>query len=143
MKKPVQYLLLLAFICAVSSAGAQKPETWTKDQLMEPAALAARITEKKNVPVLLSVGPGASIPGSVAIGMVNEAEGIGKLRTYLQSMAKDQEVVVYCGCCPFAHCPNVRPALAALKEFQFTRYYLLNIPQNLKKDWIDKGYPVE
>jgi len=26
---------------------------------------------------------------------------------------------------------------------KFTNYYLLNLPHNLKQDWIDKGYPVK
>jgi hypothetical protein len=36
----------------------------------------------------------------------------------------------------------VRPAIDALKEMKFTNYYLLDLPNNIKKDWIDKGYPV-
>ena len=51
-------------------------------------------------------------------------------------------VVVYCGCCPFEHCPNIRPAMAVLKEMNFTDYYLLNLLRNIKINWIDKGYPV-
>jgi hypothetical protein len=35
----------------------------------------------------------------------------------------------------------VRPAIAALKTLQFSNYKLLNLPKNLKADWIDKGYP--
>ena len=57
------------------------------------------------------------------------------------SIPKDTKVVVYCGCCPFEHCPNVRPAIDVLKEMKFTNYYLLNLSHNLKTDWIDKGYP--
>jgi len=50
--------------------------------------------------------------------------------------------VIYCGCCPFEHCPNVRPAFQLLNEMKFTNQKLLNLSTNLKTDWIDKGYPV-
>lgn len=123
-------------------AEAQNPVNWTEKQLMEPADLAAAIKAKKDVPVIISVGPGATIPNSVDLGMVNNAEGLQKLRERLKSVDKDKKVVIYCGCCPFEHCPNARPAVNALKEMKFTNYYLLDLPHNLKKDWIDKGYPV-
>ena len=73
--------------------------------------------------------------------MTNDAEGVSNLKKELAKLPKDKEVVIYCGCCPFAHCPNVRPAIAALKELKFTNYYLLNLPNNIRTDWINKGYP--
>ena len=60
----------------------------------------------------------------------------------LKNIDKDQKVVIYCGCCPYEHCPNVRPAIDAVKQMKFTNYFLLDLPHNIKKDWIDKGYPV-
>jgi hypothetical protein len=56
---------------------------------------------------------------------------------------KDADVVIYCGCCPFRDCPNIRPAFRVLQEMKFTRAKLLNIPTTLKADWINKGYPSE
>jgi len=109
---------------------------------MAPSELAAMITAKKELPVIISIGPGTTIPGSVNVGMVNTGEGLEKLRTQLKGIEKDKKVVIYCGCCPFEHCPNVRPAVDALKGMNFTNYYLLNLPSNIKKDWINKGYPV-
>jgi thiosulfate/3-mercaptopyruvate sulfurtransferase len=38
--------------------------------------------------------------------------------------------------------PYIRPAMALLKNMQFSNYKLLNLPQNVKVDWIDKGYPI-
>lgn len=121
---------------------AQTPENWTAKQLIEPSDLATAINEKKDIPVIISVGPGATIPNSIAIGMVNNQEGLDKLKVQLKAIAKNKKIVIYCGCCPFEHCPNVRPAINALKQMKFTQYYLLNIPHNIKRDWIDKGYPV-
>lgn len=34
-----------------------------------------------------------------------------------------------------------RPAIQALKDMNFTNYKLLNLPHNIKIDWIDMGYP--
>lgn len=121
---------------------AQNPVNWTNKQLMEPAALADEIKTNTELPVIINIGPGAVIPHSVDVGPVNKKEGLEKLKDQLDSIPKDKRVVVYCGCCPFDHCPNARPAVNALKEMKFTNYYLLNIPHNIKTDWINKGYPV-
>ncbi|WP_243745697.1 rhodanese-like domain-containing protein [Segetibacter sp. 3557_3] len=133
--------MLFLFMLAGLPGWSQAAENWTSKQLIEPAALAKMITDKRDVPVIISVGPGAPIPGSVNVGMVNNAEGIGKLKKELAGVSKQAGIVIYCGCCPFEHCPNVRPAIDMLKQMQFTGYQLLNIPNNIKKDWIDKGYP--
>jgi hypothetical protein len=144
MKKPAaSAFFFLLFMMSLSFNGrAQNPVNWTAKQLIEPSDLAGAIQAKKDVPVIISVGPGATIPQSIPIGMVNEKEGMEKLKQQLAQTPKDKKVVVYCGCCPFEHCPNVRPAINTLKELKFTNYYLLNLPSNIKKDWIEKGYPV-
>ena len=110
--------------------------------MIQPAELAEKISSGKDVPVIISVGPGASIPNSIDIGMVKDKENLEKLKDELKSLPKETKIVVYCGCCPFEHCPNVRPAINVLKELQFTNYKLLNLPHNIKTDWIDKGYQV-
>jgi rhodanese-related sulfurtransferase len=120
---------------------AQNPENWTNKQLIEPGNLADKITSNKELPVIFSVGPGAIIPHSIDIGMGKEKENMDKLKKELGGLLKETNVVVYCGCCPFEHCPNVRPAIDVLKEMKFTNYRLLNLPHNIKTDWIDKGYP--
>ena len=65
-----------------------------------------------------------------------------KLRLELAKLSPDAQVVIYCGCCPFNHCPNIRPAFNLMNEMKFERHKLLNLPKNIKVDWIDKGYPV-
>ncbi len=123
-------------------AGAQQPkENWTSKQLLETSVLAADIKSGKKLPLIYSVGPGAVIPGSIQIGMTKEKESLEKLDQQLRKLSKDKPIVIYCGCCPFDHCPNVRPAIQLLKDKNFTHYQLLNLPHNMKKDWIDKGYP--
>jgi len=140
MRKYIMILLCLGSFCFLL---AQNPVNWSSKQLMEPATLATTIQSGKNIPTIISVGPSAVIPGSVDIGMTKDAENMKKLTATLAKLAKNSKVVVYCGCCPFEHCPNVRPAIALLKEQKFTNYFLLNLPKNIKTDWIDKGYPVK
>lgn len=122
---------------------AQKPVNWTEKQLMEPSQLAAAITSNTDSAVIISVGPGAVIPNSIPMGMASTQDGLEKLKTQLKGVDRDKRIVIYCGCCPFEHCPNVRPAIDVLKEMNFTNYYLLDLPHNIKADWIDKGYPVK
>jgi len=117
------------------------PENWTSEQLMQPADLAQALKNNKDVPLIYCVGPGVVIPHSIDIGMTDKAENIQKLKDSLNKVSRDANIVIYCGCCPFARCPNVRPAIALLKEMKFTNYHLLNLPHNIKTDWISKGYP--
>ena len=135
-------LVLLGLLVYSTKSLAQNPVNWTEKQLEEPAALAQAISSKSNVPVIINVGPDAIIPGSVNVGPVDNSKGLRKFRAELKSINKDEKIVIYCGCCPFEQCPNVRPAIAVLKEKGFRNYYLLNLPYNIRKDWIDKGYPV-
>jgi hypothetical protein len=60
----------------------------------------------------------------------------------LEKLPKDASIVVYCGCCPYRSCPNVRPAFNLLNSMGFKNHKLLDLPQNIKVDWIDHGYPV-
>ena len=122
---------------------AQNPVNWTPGQLMEPSELAATLKENKAIPVIISVGPGALIPHSVDIGMIKEKENMKKFKDALHGLSKDSRIVVYCGCCPYEHCPNVRPAVEVLKEMKFTNFKLLDLPHNIKMDWINMGYPTE
>ncbi|MEO6948085.1 MAG: rhodanese-like domain-containing protein [Ginsengibacter sp.] len=133
--------LAIIFSMGCNSGQAQQPENWTKDQLMGPAFLSQKLKENKDLPIIISIGPGAIIPHSIDIGMTGDKANLAKLKTELNKLPKDANVVIYCGCCPYAHCPNVRPAIAALKEMHFTNFHLLDLPQNIKADWISKGYP--
>lgn len=117
-------------------------EPWTASALLAPTDLARTIeTGAKQQPLVLSVGPAAMIKGSVDIGPASDQEGLDKLKAVLAKQPKDREIVIYCGCCPFARCPNIRPAYNLLKEMHFTHAKLLNLEHNIRTDWIDKGYP--
>ena len=136
-------LAVFSFVLSISVAKAQSPKNWDDKQLIESAELATIINTNNSIPVIISVGPGAVIPHSINAGMANSKEGIENLRSALKNISLKEKIVLYCGCCPFEHCPNVRPAIDLLKELKFTNYYLLNLSTNIKVDWIDKGYPVK
>lgn len=137
-----QYFLLAFIMLSCYQSDAQKPINWTEDQLIQPAVLAQTLQTNIDVPVIISVGPGAIIPHSIDIGMVNDEKNLEKFKEKISTLPKDTNIVIYCGCCPFERCPNVRPAIDELKKMKFTNYHLLNLPQNIKADWISKGYPV-
>ena len=56
---------------------------------------------------------------------------------------KNKTVVLYCGCCPWAQCPNIQPAYVALKNLAFSQIKVLRIDQNFGADWVNKGFPTE
>lgn len=121
----------------------ENAEPWNENQLIEPADLAAIIQDKNAAqPVVFSIGPGGELKGSVDIGPAEDPANLDKLKSELEKLDKNTEVVIFCGCCPFRNCPNIRPAFALLNEMQFTNPKLLNLSQNFKTDWIDKGYPM-
>jgi hypothetical protein len=134
-------IILAVAVLFTLNLHAQTPINWTEKQLMEPSELSGIITSKPDSVIIISVGPFNTIPGGIHTGMAGDKEGIEKFKTQLSTIDKNSKIVIYCGCCPFEHCPNVRPALDALKEMNFTNYYLLNLPENIKINWIDKGYP--
>jgi thiosulfate/3-mercaptopyruvate sulfurtransferase len=145
MKFNVSSLLLMTFFMIVShtsSAQETTNEPWKKDQLMAPADLASVINNNDaKKPIIFSIGPSAIIKGSIDIGMAKEKENMDKLKEQLSKLPKDADIVIYCGCCPFDHCPNIRPAFELLNKMKFTNAKLLNLEHNVKMDWINQGYP--
>src|SRR5687768_4890157 len=117
------------------------------DPLMQPedlVRLLGDMTDRR--PVVLHVGfevlfRSGHIAGSRHIGPASTRDGLVRLKEALRGIANRQPIVLYCGCCPWADCPNVRPALLAARESGSKDVWLLHLPQNLKHDWIDKGLP--
>jgi thiosulfate/3-mercaptopyruvate sulfurtransferase len=143
--KNIAFLISFLFtaLAASNTLAQSAPETWTAAQLKAPEELAKQIDGPAAAkPVIINVGPQAVIKGSLDAGAANEHGNIEKLKSLLAKQDKSKEVVLYCGCCPFDRCPNVRPAFTALKEQGFKKARLLDIPKNIKTNWIDKGYPV-
>jgi rhodanese-related sulfurtransferase len=111
------------------------------------AADLAQAMKSAQKPVVLYVGPKtffaqAHIPGSENIGPVSKPEGMSKLQARVAQLPKDSALVIYCGCCPWDHCPNIRPAFAELKKAGFTNVRVLYLATSFGADWKDKGLPV-
>ena len=83
------------------------------------------------------------ITGSVYAGPANDSAGLEKLKKAADALPRTKDVVLYCGCCPFSNCPNVKPAFAALQAMGFTKLKVLMLPNNFTQDWMNKGYPTE
>jgi len=123
-------------------------DPWTIDHLITTDELAKELKNPKiNKPLILQVGfkflyNTGHIPGSKYVGPASEKSGIKSIKNEVKSLKKNKNIVVYCGCCPWGHCPNVRPAYNTLKDLGFTNVKVLYIPQDFGKDWADAGYPV-
>lgn len=144
--RKIYWMFLLVSIAGLISLRcfSQTAEPWSAKELIEPAALANMIKDAKaQKPVIYNIGPLAGIKGSIAIDPTRDPANMGKLRKALATVPKDKMVIIYCGCCPFRNCPNIRPAFALLKELGYTNPRLLNLSQNLKVDWTDYGYPMD
>lgn len=142
-------LLALIPVTIVESkrAVAAAAEPWDDTALIEPKDFAELLDDSTHPrPVVVYVGfpslyNGAHIRNSVLAGPGSKPEGIDQLRQVVKLLPKTKEIVIYCGCCPFDHCPNVRPAYSFLKDAGFSRVSVLRIPTNLHADWVAKGYP--
>ena len=129
---------------SITTALPQSDNPWTDKQLKDPAVLAAAIADPKAPrPLIFNIGPVQQIKGAISIGPATKPDNLEKLKQQLAKLPKDKEVIIYCGCCPFRRCPNVRPAFELLQQLKFKNAKLLNLPTSLNEDWISKGYPLE
>jgi hypothetical protein len=116
------------------------------DSQISSEKLAERM--KSGKPLVIQTGfavlyRSAHIAGTVYAGPGSKPEGLEALKKLVAGEPRDREIVIYCGCCPWDKCPNIRPAFAALHDMGFTRVSALYVPENLAKDWIDKGFPTD
>ena len=137
-------LVLIALVTAVSCA-TRTVELQPSDRI--PIDELARTLADSTAPhpVLVHVGfaplyRSGHIPGSRYAGPGSKPAGLAALERALRDVPADQPVVLYCGCCPWTDCPNVRPAFSAAKQ-SHRNVRVLYITSNLERDWIDKGLP--
>jgi hypothetical protein len=138
---------------AKSGAGAAadgQVDPWTAAQTVQPADLAKELGDSKGAgkPTVICVAPhvlylGGHIPGALYHGPGNTTAGIDDLKKWAQAEPRSENIVIYCGCCPMDHCPNLRPAFVALRDMGFTHLRALIIPTNFYTDWVKPGYPYE
>jgi len=102
--------------------------------------------DTKEKPLIIQVGSHvlytqAHIPGAEYIGPASTDAGIQHLRDSLQPLPRSTFIILYCGCCPWSHCPNVEPADDALRVMGFSNVKVLYIADNFGTNWVNKGYP--
>ena len=83
------------------------------------------------------------IPGAIYAGPGSRPEGLELLKQAVEKLPRDREIILYCGCCPWTNCPNVKPAMALLAQMGFTHAKAMFLETGFFKDWTEKGYPVE
>ena len=144
----------LAFLCLLAPArlavSSPFPDAgpWSPAQTVSPADFATELQKHDSSLKIVYVGvrtlyAGAHIPGAVFRGPGSKEEGIADLKKFAAGLAKDSNLVIYCGCCPLERCPNLRPAFSALQEMGFTHLRVLILPTSFAADWVEKGYPAE
>jgi thiosulfate/3-mercaptopyruvate sulfurtransferase len=134
------------FIIASILQGAGQAASIPSSQLISPEDLVKTIQTGKEKPLMIQVGSHvlyqqAHIPGSEYIGPASNEAGLQQLRKRVDALPRKTSVVLYCGCCPWSHCPNVKPAFDALQALGFTKVKVLYIADNFGANWVDKGYP--
>jgi thiosulfate/3-mercaptopyruvate sulfurtransferase len=135
-------------LALASSALAYQASLIPSSRLINPDELVKILqSAKSEKPLMIQVGSHvlytqAHIPGSEYIGPASSESGLQSLRTRVESLPRNKFIVLYCGCCPWTHCPNVKPADDALRAMGFTHVKVLYIANNFGADWVEKGYPV-
>jgi thiosulfate/3-mercaptopyruvate sulfurtransferase len=117
--------------------------------LITPTALTRLLQSNQGSKLLiLNVGPRvlyqqARVRGAEFIGPTSDPRGIERLRERVKHVSKTKQIVIYCGCCPWERCPNIKPAFQELKKLGFKNVKALYIANNIGTDWVDPGHPTD
>ena len=145
---PLAALLAVALLLLPFTHAQNWPTPWTAAQTVQAADLAQELTKSKTAPTVVFVGyqrlySAGHIKGAQYHGSGGSTEGLGQLKSWASSLPRSSNLVIYCGCCPMEHCPNVRPAFAALREMGFSKVRVLILPVSFEVDWAEKGLPYD
>lgn len=139
-------LIALGYFSTVGISHAQdlkaKKQVWPDKYLMQPNTLVKMLNNPSAKPNIYNIGFVGNIKGATKLAPGSKEEGLKQLAAALKGKPKNSAIVIYCGCCPFEHCPNVKPAFALVQDLGYTNAKILNLPTSIKADWIDKGYPM-
>jgi thiosulfate/3-mercaptopyruvate sulfurtransferase len=140
---------LLLFPYNIHGDEKKSSDPWPSSQTLPPADLAGELAEKNGTPpTIVYVGfrtlfAGGHIPGASFHGPASTEQGLSDLKKWADTLPRSTDLVIYCGCCPFEKCPNIRPAFAALSSMGFKKLRVLVLPTSFATDWVDKGYPIQ
>ena len=124
-------------------------DPWTAERTVQSAKLARELGDKDGMPpTIIYVGfhtlfAGGHVAGATFHGSASTEQGLSDLKKWADTLPRTANLVVYCGCCPFEKCPNIRPAFTALDKMGFKKLRVLVLPTNFATDWADKGYPIQ
>ena len=127
----------------------KSPDPWPASQILQASSLASELAAKgADQPTVVYVGfrtlfAGGHITGASFNGTASTEEGLNNLKEWVEHLPRSTNLVIYCGCCPFEKCPNIRPAYTALDNMGFKKVRVLVLPTNFATDWVDKGYPTQ
>jgi len=133
---------------AVALFGFQQTDPWRPTDLLDASTAAAKLKARPADQPLLQVGfqalyKSVRVTGAKYAGPGSTAEGIANLEQQVKGVPTDRAILLYCGCCPWEKCPNIRPAFKKLHDLGYTNVQVVKIPTNLHNDWVEPGYPVE
>lgn len=154
MQRAPVILAALGLSAALSygQAESQRPavDPWPASQIIAAADFARELASSKSDsrPTIVYVGfrtlfAGGHLPGATFHGTTSTEAGRASLKAWAESLPRATNIVIYCGCCPFDRCPNVRPAFVLLRDLGFTHLRVLALPTSFAADWVEKNYPVE
>lgn len=143
-------LLAACLFFAPAAAPAAATDVIAAKDVVEPKAFIKLLKPNKGkpAPLLIQVGyrelfDQGSIPGSIFAGSGDSEGGLKLLEKELKKQAKDKPVLLYCGCCPWAHCTNVSASYTKAKALGYKNVKVLRIAENFDDDWVKKGYPTK
>lgn len=131
------------------ASGFVSATTVPQSQLIQAAELVRMLkAPSAERPVVFQVGSlvmfsQAHIPNSRFAGPGSQPNGLILLQKFAAPLSKNKLIVIYCGCCPWTHCPNIGPAYQKLHDLGFTKVKVLYLANNFGDDWVAEGYPVE
>jgi thiosulfate/3-mercaptopyruvate sulfurtransferase len=136
--------MLLAALSTV--AFAQPATELPASHLIAPQDLVHILQSNRAKPLIFNVGPRflyeqGHIPGAEYAGPGSDPQTLKQLHERAQMLPRNSFIVLYCGCCPWVHCPNVNPAFHELSRMGFSNVKVLKIENNFGTDWVDKQYP--
>lgn len=140
-------LMVLALLCGGIGSAVGQATSIPSSRLIGPEDLVKLLQNKAvEKPLVIQVGSHvlysqAHIPGSEYIGSAASQSGLDQLRKRVETLPRTKFIVLYCGCCPWTHCPNVKPADDALEAMGFQNVKVLYLANNFGADWVEKDYP--
>ena len=139
--------IVLSFQASSGASSLPTADAIPESQLITPEQLNQALKTAKQKPLILNIGPHsmytqAHIPGSEYMGAGSSDAGQQKLRDRVKSLPRNSAIVLYCGCCPWSHCPNVHPAYQLLHSLGYTNVKVMYVANDFGADWVSKGYPI-